>query len=448
MQTLLCRRLLVMGMLMCLLAVPLTLSAQDEIVPATELESTLANDWMMLLYELVRDETINAPMASRFYAYAAVALYEGVAPGIPGNFSLSSQLEGLAMLPFPEEGVVYDYASIANASLSTMITALFEAESGTDATFERIDMMREMQTAARLEDGLDEVVVERSLVLGDEIGEELKLWMATLDYDEVRGMSYDLLEGDLAYWVPTSEGMEPLEPFWGELFTFGMGFPSQCNVAMRMPFSSDPDSTFYKQAAEVLDVSDELTDEQREIARFWIDTPGITGAPSGHWVLIQMQLAQEYELSLARASEMYVLVGMAMNDAFISAWNLKYRDNLVRPVTYIQRNLRRNWTPYVESPPFPEYPSGHSVVSGAASEVLTTMFGQIAFTDRTPLINGHENFQRAFTSFEAAAYEAAISRLYGGIHYRAAIENGLEQGHCVGENVLRNMRLRPRPQGE
>ena len=219
-------------------------------------------------------------------------------------------------------------------------------------------------------------------------------------------------------------------------------------MPIALDFSDDPESTFYLQAAEVLDANDDLSETQGEIARFWVDTPGLTGTPAGHWVMIEAQLVERLELPLGKTAEMYILVNTALADSFISAWNLKYQDNLLRPVTYINQYIRRGWSPYVQSPPFPEYPSGHSVTSGAAAEVLTTMFGQVAFTDRTPIINGHEPLQRDFTSFEAAASEAAISRLYGGIHFRAAIENGLRQGRCVGEQILYNVRLRPIPQGE
>jgi hypothetical protein len=214
-----------------------------------------------------------------------------------------------------------------------------------------------------------------------------------------------------------------------------------------MPFSPGPDSAFYAQANEVKEVGENLTQLQQEIARFWVDTPGQTGAPSGHWVSIENQIVELLDLNLGRASEMYALVGMAMGDAFISAWALKYEVMLLRPETYIHEYIRRTWQPYIQTPPFPEYPSGHSVVSGAAQEVLTTMFGVVAFTDRTHIIYEHEPLQRSFTSFEAAASEAAISRLYGGIHYRAAIENGLRQGECVAQQVLANVQLRPIPQG-
>jgi hypothetical protein len=408
-------------------------------------DNQVALDWMTLLYELVRDEKANAPAAARLYGYAGVALYEAVVPGMPENFSVGGQLEDLPMLPWPEEDLEYDWPAVANGSLSTVIHGLFPE--GTDETHERIDALREQYITERTE-ATSEEIAERSLALGDEIGAMLVEWIASDNYGPTRKMEYEIPAGEPHLWIPTTEGTSPMEPFWGQLRPFGLDYAERCNVPMRMDFSTDPDSTFYKQAAEVMNAGDNLTDFQQETARFWLDTPGITGAPSGHWVMIGIQYAEQYELPLNRVAEMFMLLNTALSDAFISAWALKYEDNLIRPVSYIQQHIRRNWQPYVETPPFPEYPSGHSVVSGAAAEVLTVMFGQNAFVDRTPILNGHEQLEREFTSFEAAATQAAISRLYGGIHYRAAIENGLRQGRCVGQQILVNIRLRSVPQGE
>ena len=433
------------GLLLLGLLAPLSVMAQES-TPTTHFKATLAIDWMKLLYQLVRDENVNAPAASRIYAYAGVALYEGVVPGMPDNFSIGGQRPGLAMLPFPEEGLEYDWPAAANASLARVIHDLF-ASSGSQDTLDRIEAMRQQQQDTRLQ-AVAADVVERSAALGDAIGAAISDWAASDNYGPTREMEYHEATGEPALWVETTPGQHALEPFWGQLRPFGLGYPEQCNVALHLDFSSDPNSTFYKQALEVLNAGDRLTDEQRAIARFWLDTPGITGTPAGHWVMIETQFAEQYDLLLSRAAEMYALTNSALADAFISAWNLKYQIDLVRPVTYIQQYIRRNWAPYIQTPPFPEYPSGHSVASAAAAEVLTTMFGQVAFTDRTPIFNGHESLERSFTSFEAAASEAAISRMYGGIHYRAAIENGLSQGRCVGQAVLNSIRLRSIPQGE
>lgn len=439
-------------LLMLSIAQPINLTAQDEeeeSVPTAEYDADIATDWVKFVYELVRDEAVNAPAASRVYAYTGVALYEAVVAGMPINFSIGGQVQDLPLLAYPEEGLVYDWPLVANASVSTVVHHLFSEndEDSNEEIHTRIDAMREEQIETRLTT-IDAEVQERSSALGDAIGAELVEWIATDNYGPSQKLDYELPTGDPSLWIPTREGMTALEPYWNQIRPFGLDFAAQCNVNMRMEFSSDPDSTFYAQAAEVLDTGDRLTDEQREIARFWIDTPGVSGAPSGHWMLIGTQIVEQYELPLDRAAEMYILLGTALGDAFISAWDKKYVDNLVRPVTYINENLRRGWAPYLETPPFPEYPSGHSVASGAAAEVLTTMFGQMAFVDRTPIISGHGNVQRSFTSFEAAADEAAISRLYGGIHYRAAIELGKTQGRCVGRAIINNVRLRSIPQGE
>jgi hypothetical protein len=177
-----------------------------------------------------------------------------------------------------------------------------------------------------------------------------------------------------------------------------------------------------------------LTDEQHSIARFWSDDPGQTVTPPGHSISVTNQVLRRENASLMTAAEAYARVGLAVNDAFIACWNTKYRYNLVRPVTYIRRLIDPAWMPLLVTPPFPEYTSGHSVQSGAAFTVLAGMFGDdYEFDDHTHADRGLA--PRRFESFTAAAQEAAISRLYGGIHYRPAIELGLAQGRCIGEAV-------------
>ena len=165
--------------------------AQDglaESVPATEQDPTVATDWMMLLYELVRDETVSAPAAARLYGYAGVALYEAVSPGIPGNWSAAGQIAGMPLLPYPEEDLVYDWPSVANAALATTITGFFP-DSGDDI-HDRIAAMRQQQLETRLQD-VDEDVVEHSHALGDDIGSKLVAWMASDGYASTRGVPYE-----------------------------------------------------------------------------------------------------------------------------------------------------------------------------------------------------------------------------------------------------------------
>lgn len=407
-------------------------------------EGDIAAEWMRLLYDLVEDEGVSAPGGARLYAYAGVTLYQAVVPGMPNNFTLVGTLSGLEDIPQINYDLPYDWPSVAVGALSTLYNNLFDAPA--PATRNAISDLRDRHIAQRKAVANDEMV-DRSVQYGDELATSIVAWMNDDGYLFTRDRGYTIPTGDPSLWELTTPGTEPVEPYWGTLRPFGLYFAEACHQRLNLPFSTEPDSFFYRQAMEVKNAYDALSDEQREIARFWVDTPGVTGTPAGHWLMIGIQLVELLDLDLQRAAEMFALLNMALGDAFISAWSLKYEVNLLRPVTYINRYIDPAWRPYVETPPFPEYPSGHSMVSGAASEVLTTMFGPIAFTDRTHVLTGHEPLVREFMSFEQAAYEAAFSRLYGGIHYRAGIENGLRQGRCVGQAVLNNVPLRSLPQG-
>jgi hypothetical protein len=407
-------------------------------VSASDLESTSAVQWMQLVYKLVEAEAVNPAQASRIYAYAGVTVYESVLPGIEGNNSLAGQLNGLTDLPLPDENTVYDWPSSMNAALSRVLGSLFA--SGKDTTQKAIADLRAAQAAERKKTVSGDVV-ERSLTYGDKIGEALLAWIAQDNFKETRNKEYTSPTGEPFLWEITTPGTKPVEPYWGMIRPFALKSSDACDVPLNMPFSTDKDSAFYAQAIEVKTVKEELTKEQKAIADFWVDTPGRTGAPAGHWVTIATQMVDHLDLKLNRTAEMYAMVGVALGDAFIGCWDLKYRVNLLRPETYIKKYISRSWAPYIQTPPFPEYPSGHSVGSGAASEVLTGLFGVVAFKDDTHRVHGLTS--RSFTSFEAAANEAAISRLYGGIHYRVAIENGLRVGRCIGQRVLERVQLRP-----
>jgi hypothetical protein len=215
----------------------------------------------------------------------------------------------------------------------------------------------------------------------------------------------------------------------------------ECETPSTVAFSTVSGSAFYKQALEVVTVSQSLTQEQKDIAKWWADGGG-SPTPPGHWVAIENQLVSKLNLGLGKAAEMYVLVNMALADAFISCWDAKYKFNLLRPKTYINKYIagNSNWNSFIGTPPFPEYPSGHSVSSGAAAEILTTLFGNVAFTDNANTDLGLQ--PRSFNSFYQAADEAAVSRLYGGIHYREANENGVKQGKMVGQSVMKNIKLK------
>jgi hypothetical protein len=236
-------------------------------------------------------------------------------------------------------------------------------------------------------------------------------------------------------WDPTPPGFLPaLQPYWGRNRCLAITGGADCPPGDHPPYSEDPGSAFQGEALEVYEVAQNLTPEQDEIARFWSDDPGQTPTPPGHSISITTQVLRSQDASLAAAAEAYAKVGIAVCDAFVACWHQKYAYNLLRPVTFIQQLIDPDWLPILVTPPFPEYPSGHSVQSGAAFQALTDLFGEgYAFVDHTHDARGFA--PRSFRSFLEAADEAAISRLYGGIHFRAAIVNGVEQGKCIGEVV-------------
>ncbi len=414
----------------------------EDSVPTIELDPTFAVEWMDLLYQRVMIEGYNPPSAARLYGYAGVTLYESVVWGIPTNRSLVGQLNGLNDLPYPDEAV-YDWTTVANAALNTTINGLMY-EAGSE-THDALNAFYADQISKR-GDEIDEDVLNRSLQYGQELGKGILAWADTDHYRETRGLEYEIPTGDPALWVATNPDLAPLEPFWGEIRTFALDYTDVCDVQLDMPFSDAADSTFYQQALEVMNTGDDLDREQRDIAEYWLDNLSETGTPAGHWLLIENQMVDHLNLTLDVAAQMYGMTNMAMADAFTSCWGLKYRVLLLRPETYIQEYISPRWRPYITTPMFPEYPSGHSVVSGAAAEMLTTLFGQVAFTD-----TAKEQFgmaPRSFTSFDAAAQEAAISRLYGGIHYRVAIENGVDMGECVANHLLDRIVMNQITQGE
>jgi len=218
-------------------------------------------------------------------------------------------------------------------------------------------------------------------------------------------------------------------------------------------FSFDSNSNFYKQALAVHDAVSNITDEQSAIAQFWDCNPfkmNVRGhvmyatkkiSPNGHWMNITRIACKKENADLARSAEAYACLAVTLADCFISCWDEKYRSQSIRPETYINQYIDPDWTPLLQTPPFPEYTSGHSVVSSAAAVVLTKVFGDhFSFVDSTELQFGLP--PRTFSSFSDAAHEAAISRFYGGIHYMPAITNGFEEGTGIGQFATDKLKMR------
>ena len=233
----------------------------------------------------------------------------------------------------------------------------------------------------------------------------------------------------------------PTEPYWGELRPIALTASDECPAPAAVPYSDERGSAYWKMAQELYDSVKVVTPEKREIALFWSDNPIATGTPGFHWVSVVNQMIARRGLDADGAAELFALSSIAMHDAFIGCWKTKYQVMGVRPVTYVRAHLDSSWHPLFATPPFPEYPSGHSTISAAAARVLIGTLGDtIPFVDSTQMDIGYA--PRPFRSFSHARDEVAISRVYGGIHFMPAVVNGVVQGECIGERVLTRLHTR------
>lgn len=416
------------------LAVSLVLMIASGPTAATRPQDALAT-WYRLTLELIRHTpTYSPPVASRSLAYIGIAAYESVASGSDQMQSLAGQLSGLTPLPKRKIGETYDDTIILQAALAKTVASLF---SNTGPTGQRALASITSKQRAKATDGIAADIVQRSETFGQAVATHILAWSQNDGGATVENMGfpydYALIEGP-AHWVPTSalrQQQLPLLPKWGSNRPFAMPSLTACPVPPPPAYSEDPQSAFFAEAKEVFDTKAALTDDQRAIARFWSDDAMLSSTPTGHWISIVLQLQVRDQISLEQTVDVLARLGIATADAFIGVWSAKYQYDLLRPVTFMRRTMDPKWEPLLNTPPFPEYPSGHSAQSAAAATVLTDLFGEgFTFEDAAHADDGLA--ARSFPSFWAAAQEAGISRLYGGIHYRAAIEQGLDQGRCIG----------------
>ena len=407
----------------------------DWSIPANTLSADTATAWFDLQLTLVEQTAgYSPPVASRAFAYSGITLYEAVVYGMPGYTSLAGKVDDLPALPEPIPDASYYWPAAANAALATITRQLFPTASADNLA--AIDAL-EAQLAASYTTYVPTSTIDRSAQYGDELASAIFVWSMTDGGDQGYlhnfPMSYVAPVGP-GMWVPTPPMYQPaLQPTWGMNRPFVLSAASDCPAPAPPAYSTDPSSTFFMQAKEVYSTSVMLTADEEQIAQFWSDAAGMTATPAGHWVAITTQVLRDKHASLDVAAVTYAKLGMAVADAFIANWAIKYKYNVIRPISYVRSEIDGSWTPLLGTPPFPEYPSGHSTQSAAAAQVLTDVFGMTSFTDPGYTTAGFA--PRSFDSFFAAADEAAISRMYGGIHYRAAIENGLDQGRCVGMKV-------------
>ena len=414
---------------------------------STSSDVALLHDAVQQLSDVIVYDIFSPTQASRVYAYASIAAYEAMRPSDTTYRSLAGQVNELMPVPAPKAGETLSFPLAGVHAFMTVGQALTFSRA-------RMDSLRAAMDA-RYEARLPTDVYRASIAYGDTVAMHILAWAGKDKFKESRGWPKYTVTTARGRWVPTPPAyMDAVEPHWGELRPFVMDSGSQFHPEPPLPFDSAASSPFMKEAREVYETSAKLTDEQKEILAFWDCNPYVMHVqghamfatkkitPGGHWMGIIGIAARKAGADPLRAADAYARTAIALADAFISSWDEKYRSNVIRPETVINRYIDEAWTPMLQTPPFPEYTSGHSVISNAAAMVLTDVFGdQFAFSDSTEMEYGLP--VRNFPSFKVAAAEAAISRLYGGIHFRRSIEQGAAQGKRVGALVVERIHTRP-----
>ncbi|MEK0430472.1 MAG: hypothetical protein RL139_276 [Gemmatimonadota bacterium] len=441
-----------------------------------QLVATLVRSW----YGVARVERLSPPVTSRLLAYHAAALYAGLVAADPAAVAPFGALNDAPALPPSTEPLDGTWTAIA-ALRVVSDSLLTEALPTTRAALTRLaDSLADARTAVR-GGGRTRARAEAH---GAAIGRAVVAWARRDGFAETRGRAYEPPAGP-GRWIndapanvfatqktsgasetvfledPTntlragstsdralvlsrakSRGAGTLpavnmagasEPYWGALRPFALGRWDACPVPPPPAYATARGTPLREAAETVVATQRMLTEAQRATALYWADNAGESGTPAGHWAAIASAAAAAHGRSARDAAGVVFATSVAVADAFIAAWGYKYRDVTIRPRTYIRRVIDPRWEPVIPTPPFPEHPAGHATQSAAAAAVLTARLGDGPFIDSTSVALGHP--PRRYASFIAAADEAAVSRLYGGIHFPTGNEAGRLLGACIGRVV-------------
>jgi len=402
------------------------------------------NQVNLALLEAVMEDAFTPPIATRIYAYSHIAHYVTLQSFYTDSLvDISNKLNGLSDLPKPSKENV-------NAELAALLTF---SKTAKKLIFSEhlIDSLSQNIKDKAIENKLSEKTIQASESYAAAIAQHLSDWIDKDMYNETR--TYDRFTSTKKpeNWRETPPDYETaLEPHWDKIRPLVIDSPSVYVPAALPKYDVSKDSDFYKMVAEVYEESKNTTEEKQKIAWFWDCNPILTihkghmiqtihkFAPAGHWMHIIDQITAKENSNYFKTTKAYTLTSIAMFDAVIAAWHLKYKTDLVRPVTYIQEYFDPQWLPVLQTPPFPEYTSGHSATSASAAGVLTAIFGEnYFFEDNTQLRFDLES--RSFNSFKEAARQVDLSRFYGGIHYMQGVNEGSKQGYFVANIVLEKL---------
>jgi hypothetical protein len=397
-----------------------------------------------MLTQVIIYDVFTPPVACRIYVYSSLASYEAIRFSEEGTASIAEKLHGFQKMPQPEKGKNYNYTLAATKAFFTVVR---------NVKVFSVDSLKVYEESIydHFKESIDDSTFKRSVAFGDTVGKAI-LARAKMDgYLQSRGKPKYLGSEEAGKWRPTPpDYLDGVEWCWNTMKPMVLDTASQFMPPRPPEYSTDSGSIFFKAVKNVYAINKNLTEEQKLIASYWDDNPFVIEhsghlmfgnkkiTPGGHWMGIAAIAARQTKASAVKTANTYALTAIALYDAFISCWDEKYRSNYIRPITVINEKIEQTWTPFLQTPPFPEYTSGHSTITRSAATVLTKLYGEnFAFQDTSDL--QYIGLQRHFNSFVQAADEASISRVYGGIHYQFSVDVGSEAGRKVGELIIERL---------
>jgi len=406
------------------------------------LSSTDIGKVISQMTQLMIHDVTSPPLAARFFAYTCLAGYEVVSENDKHCKSVHGILNDYPLVEKPKQVTGYD--SKLTAVLAMLETAEKLQPSGSLLVLYEKDLL---DSCKRI--GFNDAVIDSSKKCAQSISKQILAYAKSDKYNRISNYARYTPLGIDGSWYPTPPAyLQPVEPYFNTIRPLTLDSCAQFKPVKPVAFSTNKHSEFYRCMLMNYRASGAaLTKEQREIAGFWDCNPfavendghmliGLKKiSPGAHWLGITSIACKKSKISFDKAMEIHMLVAVGLMDSFICCWDEKYRSNRIRPETAVRKYIDPNWKPLLQTPPFPEYLSGHSCISATSSVILSHYFGN-GFHYRDNVEEKYGLTPRSFSSFIQAANEAAVSRFYGGIHFKDAIDNGLKQGFKVGEWVL------------
>jgi hypothetical protein len=392
------------------------------------------------LTDLIIYDIFSPPVASRIYAYTSLAAHEAMRHQNEKEASIVAKLKGFSAMPQPDKNKKYNYALAASKAFYDVMRQM---------TFSKDTITKfEEQTYTPFKVVLDKEVYDSSVAFGEAIAKKIMQRAAADNYKQTRALEKFYGSKDDGKWRPTSpDYLDGVEPYWTKLNPFILDSCSQFDPGPPPPFDKKITGEFFKINKEVYNTGRLLTQEQKDISRFWDDNPFVMEhvghmqmatkkqTPGGHWMGIATIACRQGKANAVKSARTYALTSLALFEAFLSVFDTKYRYVYIRPITAINNLIDDKWDAYLQTPPFPEYTSGHSTITGSAATLLTYLYGNnFSFTDTSN--HRYINMERKFSSFIQASDECSVSRFYGGIHYLISVDRGAAVGKKIGQYII------------